>query len=269
MTTPIDMKQLANDTDSFMRDFKEKYYYTEKDGSLTHKVIFLYEHFYRIEHFLSYSYDVHLKFWQFIQKPVSREAVIDWFSSNINEWSGTKYGLTNGKIDWYTGGCFAENTIVKMHDGTTQIIKNLNKGDVVYTPLDNSFATVLCVVKWRNPAKCILMPESDLLITPYHPIMRQNIWEFPIDTVKEPQYFTVPIYNLILDKGHNILVDDTVSCTLGHGFTDNNVISHPFFGTSKVIESIKKINSKGWDDGFVYINAAVRDLDNNRVIDFV
>jgi len=41
-----------------------------------------------------------------------------------------------------------------------------------------------------------------------------------------------------------------VECSgLAHGFTDNKIITHAYFGTQEIIEDLKKL--RGWSQGFI------------------
>ena len=48
------------------------------------------------------------------------------------------------------------------------------------------------------------------------------------------------IYNFVLSNDHIMYINDTECCTLGHGFTDNEVIQHDYYGTESVIKSLQK-----------------------------
>ena len=41
-----------------------------------------------------------------------------------------------------------------------------------------------------------------------------------------------------------------VECvTLGHGFKDNNIVSHEYFGSGAVVKDLQRVN--GWEKGIV------------------
>lgn len=54
------------------------------------------------------------------------------------------------------------------------------------------------------------------------------------------------VYNFLLDSCHSMLINGVICSTLGHGFKGINV-EHPYFGTNKIVEDIKKL--KGWELG--------------------
>ena len=49
------------------------------------------------------------------------------------------------------------------------------------------------------------------------------------------------VYNFILDSSHIMIINNVECCTLGHNFTDNDVIKHDYFGTNKVINDINEL----------------------------
>jgi len=63
------------------------------------------------------------------------------------------------------------------------------------------------------------------------------------------------VYNFILEHSHVLIVNDMQCVTLGHGIKD---AFHPFYGTSEVIDVIKK--SSGYENGFVQVNSNIRNL---------
>lgn len=256
------IKQMARDTDGYMEDFAKN----ETDpSSLVCKVAYIYNYYKRCEQFLDYSYETHFRFWKFIENPQTTKTVVDWFATNVTTWSSFKYEWTNGKMDWYSGGCFGEDTLITMYNGELKAIKHIKKGDQVYIPITNSTAKVECVVKWLQPVPCV--KYQDLFITPYHPIMPEQEWVFPISLLSDPIPYQQNIYNLILDTGHVILANNIKACTLGHGITTNDVISHPFFGTEAVIQSFQ--TKEGWNEGLVTVAQAVRDPTTNLVMNFI
>ena len=62
---------------------------------------------------------------------------------------------------------------------------------------------------------------------------------------------------------------NNIQCvTLGHGFQDN-VVSHNYFGTDKVIKDLK--NMSGWNKGKIHLkpNPLVRDSTTGLVIKII
>jgi hypothetical protein len=76
-------------------------------------------------------------------------------------------------------------------------------------------------------------------------------------------------YNLILDKGHIVNLNGFLVATLAHGFTDNDVIQHPYFGTNQVLEDLKQ--HPDWPTGYITLEAkhVTRDPITNLVTSLV
>ena len=150
-----------------------------------------------------------------------------------------------------SGGCFGGDGIVHTKDGFKKV-SEIRKGDI----LENG-SKVICVIntvitRGQKP----MVNINGLEITPWHPILGKNrVWIFPIKSYEENIVNINMVYNFVLDSQHIITINDTQCCTLAHGFTDNAVISHPYFGTNKIIEELCEID--GWKDG----NITISDVD--------
>jgi len=131
---------------------------------------------------------------------------------------------------------------------------------------ETTYAKVICVTKIKcENNKCDMVKINDSLsITPYHPI-KDIEWVFP-NTLNETITFDCDyMYNFVLDKEHTIIIGNTICATLGHGFTDNDVIKHDYYGTNKVISDLKTFN--GYDNGLITFgpNCIIRDNKNNVI----
>lgn len=58
------------------------------------------------------------------------------------------------------------------------------------------------------------------------------------------------VYNFVLDDGHVVEINGIVCATFGHGMKGEN-IEHPYFGTSQIVEDLKKM--PGWNEGFIIV----------------
>ena len=164
-----------------------------------------------------------------------------------------------------SGGCFHGNSNVKVMNNEFKKCKDIVKGDIVMTDGNNS-AKVICVTKIKcQDNKCDMVSiDSNLTITPYHPIKRDN-WVFPHSCDKSYITDCDYMYNFVLDKNHTIMIGNTICATLGHGFTDNEVIKHDYYGTQKVINDL--IGFKGYSNGLITFdsNCIIRDNKNNVI----
>ena len=150
-----------------------------------------------------------------------------------------------------SGGCFGGNSIVHMKDGFKKV-SEICKDDI----LENG-AKVICVINTIITKGLKSMVHiNGLEITEWHPIIdKNNTWIFPVENYEAKIVNIDMVYNFILDTKHIITINGTQCCTLAHGFTDNAVISHTYFGTNKIIEELCKID--GWKDG----NITISDVD--------
>ena len=102
------------------------------------------------------------------------------------------------------------------------------------------------------------------MVTEYHPILQENEWKFPRTVGERKDVFCNYVYDFILERHHTIMVNDTPCVTLGHGFTDNEVVKHDYFGTHQVVEDMKAL--PGWEKGQVDVHNTERDSKSGRII---
>ena len=151
-----------------------------------------------------------------------------------------------------SGGCFAGTCVVLTDEGRPKYVKDLKRGDKVW---GGHMIRAVVYTALEEPVPMVKFPTG-LLITPWHPIRNSPLepWEFPAEMVKGVQG-TVSIpgyYNLVLDSGHVVEINGYQVCTLGHGFTESEVIRHPYFGTDAVLEDLKVRD--GWAEGLVQLS---------------
>jgi hypothetical protein len=138
------------------------------------------------------------------------------------------------------GGCWTQEAKVRMADKSKLPIKDLKRGDMVWTPQGS--AAVLFLVKLTcqtNPMKRMCRignNPANALISSHHPVFNKynNQWNFPKDIWPCERVRQHTVYNIVLNSKHIISVDDIESPTLGHGLT-GPVIEHDFFGNYSVI----------------------------------
>ena len=131
------------------------------------------------------------------------------------------------------GGCWASDSQLLMDDSSRKSIRDVRKGDKVWTP--SGPALVEYAVELGTKALTRSMCQiGELMLTPYHPVLIDGIWKFPIDLVSSIESMEPSVYNLVLDKGHIVNVSNILSATLGHGFT-GSVIEHNFFGNMESV----------------------------------
>jgi uncharacterized protein YegL len=161
------------------------------------------------------------------------------------------------------GGCFHPTSSVLMVGNTYKPIIDIVKGDQVLDSKGN-ITDVICLVKINcNEGKCTMVKIDDLIITPYHPIKLDN-WIFPKDLNIPLEFECNSVYNLVLKDNHTIVINNYIACTLAHNITDNDVITHEYFGTDAITNDLKKI--EGYENGLVTFNMNDFIRDENRII---
>jgi len=94
----------------------------------------------------------------------------------------------------------------------------------------------------------ILLPDPGLLLTPYHPVMWEGIWQFPVN-IGSSQWVEVDceaVYTYVVESGcvankfaSSALINGVPTAMLGHGVENMPCLSHPFFGTMAVIHALE------------------------------
>lgn len=154
------------------------------------------------------------------------------------------------------GGCFDSNCTITMADGSTKILKNLQKGDKILSSDENNIpqiASIVCIleIKITYGIREFVDFEGGLYITPWHPIKYKNKWQFPAN-IKAPYIKSCDsIITMVLDNYHVGFINGYQCIMLGHGFT-NGILKHPYYGTQEIIKDMK--NNYGWDSGKVVLN---------------
>jgi len=152
------------------------------------------------------------------------------------------------------GGCFNGDALVVLSNGQTKYVRDLTKGDRL-----NNNAIVQCVVEQSvNTSSQPFMCNIDgVLLTPYHPIKKDNSWYFPIDLCQAKPTFIKSWFNLILkDDNQHYEVEfqnGVKAITLGHYRTENDILKHPYFGTDAVLKDLKDRDPGGYENGYIYI----------------
>ena len=174
--------------------------------------------------------------------------------------------------------CFHGDCLVHMRDGSVKAVSEIKRGDRVICNvhsktaiIDPQSAEVACVVKTRTKSGLIDLVhfKSGLQVTPYHPIfaptqeniMESSCWQFPIDSSVGIILSTDcdAVYSFVLQKGsdddhdgckraQSMLINEIPCITLGHGIQDDIVASHEFYGSERVVDSLRDVDTKGFDE---------------------
>lgn len=163
----------------------------------------------------------------------------------------------------YGGGCIAGHCQVLMADGMFKSVRSLVQGDSVKDSTGN-LHKIRCVVitSLSTPTLMVHLPNG-LVITPYHPVLLNSAWVFPINISAPIKTCLTEFYNFVLEDGHSMIVNGVECVTLGHGLTTSEVIAHEYLGTGKVIEDLKEM--KGWEIGRVRVGGFEREEKTMRI----
>ena len=134
-------------------------------------------------------------------------------------------------------------TLVRTQGGAWVPIFSIKTGDTVVCDQEGkATATVLAVVRQQDFSGQ-LWECRGVIITPYHPIIGRNIKGF-MYSKKLPNCSIMPytgpntVYDIVLNEYHFLITQAGAVVTLGHGFQQNSVISHPFFGSKQVVKRL-------------------------------
>jgi len=162
------------------------------------------------------------------------------------------------------GGCCIGTSGVLMANKNTKEIQHIKKGDKVITCDPNNLneqviSEVECLVFTESPdykesLSTVQNNTMSLSLTPYHPILNnEDRWIHPC-TLSPPLFRACRgVYTLVVKNRYPVIVQGFVYATLGHNI-QGPVIGHPFFGTNKVINDLKRFNT--FTEGFVELKKA-------------
>lgn len=168
------------------------------------------------------------------------------------------------------GGCFSPNSKVSCLRGVHEVVVELQTvraGDVLR--VSDGFSRVRCVVKLaREASKRMINFPGGLRITPKHPIRVDGAWRLPgeLATGTATPCLDKCVYNVVLDRCHILLVNGVECATWAHGFSDDKIIAHPFFGTTRVLKALTAL--PGWQDGLVVVDGVCKHKLTNSVVGF-
>ncbi|KAF7973236.1 hypothetical protein HWV62_15735 [Athelia sp. TMB] len=136
------------------------------------------------------------------------------------------------------GPCFAGSSLVLLENGTHARVDSLTRGARVMT-LQGPRA-VAVVVRTAIPAGETPLCElgDGLVLTPWHPVVHESKWVFPMDVVTPTTMPCEAIYSLLMTPareadGHTVRIGGVWCTTLGHGLVDlsvDDVRAHGYLG---------------------------------------
>lgn len=150
------------------------------------------------------------------------------------------------------GFCFSGSCVVLTDEDRPKYVKDLKRGDMVW---GGHMIRAVVYTALEEPVQMVKF-NTGLIISPWHPIRKSPVepWEHPAEMPNGVLgvFDMKGYYNLVLESGHVVELNGYQVCTLGHGFTENDVIRHPYFGTEAVLDDL--ILSDGWAEGLVQLS---------------
>tara|TARA_Y100001935_G_C17311330_1_gene516555 strand:- start:9109 stop:9636 length:528 start_codon:yes stop_codon:yes gene_type:complete len=131
-----------------------------------------------------------------------------------------------------------------MSDYTEKKLCDLEKNDCVisYDINDNiQTSKIVCIVEITITGnhKELINLDNGLKISPWHPVKNNGKWKFPFNIDSPNLQKCKSIITLVLDKHHICVINKYKCIMLGHNYT-NNKLAHPYYGTRRVINDLKK-----------------------------
>jgi hypothetical protein len=171
---------------------------------------------------------------------------------------------------------------VHVPEGGVRFAKDILVGDYVILGQDGRVGQVVCVLKTMMPTiddndnLCVQMVKlSDgLVVTYWHPVWDEAAWQwaFPCQ-LPEAVFETVPctaVYSLGIwdlqsdDWAPSMMIGGWNVATLAHGIQDDEVATHSFFGTTRVIETLQ--TSSSWPYVRMRHDCVIRSPETGRVV---
>ena len=140
------------------------------------------------------------------------------------------------------GGCFNGDAIVELKNGKKKV-KYIKKGDIL-----SNGAIVECLIENKINKYENVVNINNVYFSLYHPIEINGEWVFPCEHFKVTKKYIDCWYNLVLKNKHEVVLNGVKAITLGHNRKEG-ILKHPYFGTNKVIDALKKYNS--YNSGFI------------------
>ncbi|OUM63709.1 hypothetical protein PIROE2DRAFT_9719, partial [Piromyces sp. E2] len=201
----------------------------------------------------------------FGNQTASNNASFGFGGSSFNKKSYTNSSIMASFLNRH-GGCFNGDAIVLLNNGQTKRVKDLKKGDCL-----KNHSIVQCVIEQNCFSNCIngnnnrnnlgkpyMCDIHGVLFTPYHPILINGTWYFPIDLIDAQPVSVGSWFNLILEDKVNQkyeveFLNGVKAITLGHYRNENKILSHPYFGTDLVLKDLKERDPIGYSKGYIHI----------------
>ena len=160
------------------------------------------------------------------------------------------------------GGCVDSYCMINMFNGTSKLLKDVKKFDIIKS-IDNNNkivgAKVLCVVETTiESGYRDYVNVNGILITPWHPIKfglsgKEETWCFPGELFSTYSLPSSSMITLVLENHHIMFINGVKCITLAHNFTNHKKLIHPYYGTNKVIENLMSYFPEDYANGRITV----------------
>ena len=159
------------------------------------------------------------------------------------------------------GGCFGPTATVLVGGGASGAVRTPMarvRAGMAVRVAGGRVARVRCVARIARAAEAapLVCLGGGLVLTPRHPVRVGGVWRRPAELTDARVGHDGAVFNLVLEGGHVLLVDGVEAVTWGHGL-QGDVVGHPFYGTSRIVESLAAM--PGWALGHVEVAGCYRD----------
>jgi hypothetical protein len=170
-----------------------------------------------------------------------------------------------------SGGCFGPNCRIKLMDGSMIPLNKLTGYEMLYGGNKIKYI-VITKIPTNKMSMCQI---GNLIISNYHPLydVKSRGWLFPVQLVNSMVLNMDCMYNIVLESGHWVEIENYRCVTLGHNLknfdSSNYILQHEYFGTSKVINDIEKNGSFDTNNNKIVVlndNIVYRDNKTNMVV---
>ena len=144
-----------------------------------------------------------------------------------------------------SGSCFQGDTLVRMADNSVKAIRDIVRGDLVWTPTGPATVRFHVTFHTSQPSQPLVQFSPTTGVTPWHPCRivhpdgTYSPWTFPASLQQFDARPLKTVYNLVLTEGHIIESGKHQFVTLAHGFQESP-LKHDFFGTDAAIQALEQ-----------------------------
>ena len=184
-----------------------------------------------------------------------------------------------------SNGCFGSETIIMVTKDPKTIIPypipitDLRIGDwVLVDSKSKTYDRVMHITIHTNPNSFpVIKFNNGLVITPYHPVIYNGVWQFPINMLDIENDaapigsiidYSGDVFNIVLNSYPSVELYGWKCITLAHGIIDDPIAYHEYLGSEDVIDDIEDLEKDEFGRVIITPNMVKRDKDSNLIVGF-